>query len=128
MPLHVRKAVLMDGNGDELLEKGIAYGALIAEDEDGPICLWGKWRESILDDVVYVWMLPVRETLPGLKFLRESRKFIDELKATARLLVGSCEPANDISYRWLFWLGFRAVGTFTVRGHEFLRMELRCGA
>jgi hypothetical protein len=98
MPLHVRKAVLMDGNGDELLEKGITYGALIAEDEDGPICLWGKWRESILDDVVYVWMLPVRE------------------------------PANDISYRWLFWLGFRAVGTFTVRGHEFLRMELRCGA
>jgi hypothetical protein len=127
MPLHVRRAVLADGNGDELLEKGIAYGALVAEDENGPICFWGQWRETILDDVVYVWMEPVRDKLPGIAFLRASRNFIDGLKSSARLLVGTCAAENDVSYRWLFWLGFRARRSFTFKGREFLRMELRCG-
>jgi hypothetical protein len=127
MPLHVRKAIVSDGNGDELLQLGITYGALVAEDEEGIICFWGKYRETILDDVVYVWMEPVRDKLPGMAFLRASRKFIDELKPTARLLVGTCAADNKMSYRWLFWLGFRAVGTFKLRGREFLRMELHCG-
>lgn len=125
----IRKAVMTDIIGEpELLAKGVAAGAWIAEDEIGPVCIWGLHAEYLMADEAFVWMhtwgrLPTY----SLRFLRASRRFIEDALARYSRLVGTVDPDYVVSCRWLSWLGFQFAREFTVGTKVYHELELSNG-
>lgn len=61
---------------------------------------------SIFSSKAYIWMIHTRicEQHP-LRFIRWSRKVLDEIRVHYPILVGLCRCDNLASQRWLRWLG-----------------------
>lgn len=107
-----------------LLSAGIAAGAKVALDAEGPICAWGCVEANLLSDEGFVWLHAVRlDQAPRVRFLRECKRWLEGLNYAN--LVGTCECDNAVSFRWLKWLGFEPTGELVVEGRKIIRME-RC--
>jgi hypothetical protein len=111
---------------DALLSAGIAAGARVALDTEGPICAWGCVEANLLSDEGFVWLhVAGLERVPRVRFLRECRRWLKELDQRYASVVGTCECGNIVSFRWLKWLGFEPTGELVVEGRKVIRME-RC--
>jgi hypothetical protein len=123
--IEVRDAKASDfPEADALLSAGIAAGARVALDETGVICAWGVYESNLLSDEGFVWLYAVGiARAPRVRFLRECRRWLEELSGRYVRLIGTCECGNDLSFRWLKWLGFEPVGEFAVESTRVIRME-----
>jgi hypothetical protein len=125
--IEVRDAKASDfPEADALLSAGIAAGARVALDETGVLCAWGVYESNLLSDEGFVWLHVIDlGRAPRVRFLRECRRWIEELGGRYVRLIGTCESGNDLSFRWLKWLGFEPVGEIMVNSRQLIRME-RC--
>lgn len=83
-----------------------SYVALV----DGvPACAWGIDSVTLLGDQK-MWMIttPLVEDHP-VAFLRMSRAFVEAARAKLGPIEGAVDSENEISLRWLRWIGFRVV-------------------
>jgi len=77
-----------------------------------------------------VWLLATND-LPkyGIRFLRESRGWIDRFHQKADLLFNAVDQRNTVHIRWLEWLGFKFIRVIPEYGHlklpfvEFARIK-----
>lgn len=80
--------------------------------EDGaPMCMWGIEQRTLTSNYM-LWMLTTEfvDRNP-IRFLRESRRFVQWGAATYGSLIGVVDSEFEISIRWLRWLGFREVSS-----------------
>lgn len=99
--------------------KGFAWAGLI----DGRVaCLWGIRPATILNDRTYLWLLTSKlvEENPFL-FVRYSQIKARELLKTYSTIYGWVIKDNELSVKWLRWLGC----TFSQSEPGILEFELR---
>lgn len=72
-----------------------------------PVCIFGCSRFSALSNVGNPWLLCTREVeaFPN-RFLRASRAFVQEWAKRFSRLENHVDSRNELSIRWLKWLGF----------------------
>jgi hypothetical protein len=90
---------------DELRQSTRAYVYLL----DGEVlCLWAMRARTLLLDAVYLWMIasPLIDRHPVV-FVRRSKTLLRELLEEYGAIEGHVWCANDLSIRWLKWLGAR---------------------
>lgn len=75
-------------------------------------CAVGLTSRHILDSEPYLWLLYTKicEQHP-LRFVRWSRKVVDEILTLYPSVIGLCDYRNDSGRRWLEWLGARFDGS-----------------
>lgn len=88
-------------------------------DEGRPVCLFGVDSPCMLLGTANIWFLGTDE-VRGLKFARESRKFMLGLQQRYSNLSGHVDVTFDKSIRWLEWLGFK-IGEETVKATTIVR-------
>lgn len=96
--------------------------------ERRPIALFGL--RKLDKDKGVVWLLAAND-LPkyGIRFLRESRGWIDRFHQKADLLFNAVDQRNTVHIRWLEWLGFKFIRVIPEYGHlklpfvEFARIK-----
>jgi hypothetical protein len=83
-----------------------------------PACMWGIEKKTLLSPWL-IWMLTTElvDKSP-IKFLRESRRVVQEWSAEFGTLEGLVDSNFDTSARWLRWIGFRPISV-----DEFTRMR-----
>lgn len=60
-----------------------------------------------------------------MEFLRRSREWRNQLLQRYSTLTNFVDVRNEVSVRWLRWLGFKLSEPITYRGHDFYVFELR---
>lgn len=91
-----------------------------------PAVMFGVGDLNILAGVGAPWVLgtdAIEAGAPG--FLRRSREWRDQLLRRYSTLRNLVDVRNEVSIRWLGWLGFTIYGPITLRGHAFRLFELR---
>lgn len=93
-------------------------------------CIFGVSNLWVLGSIGVPWLLG-SETLPlyARPFLRESRRYVDAMRDRFRLLTNHVDARNEMSIRWLKWLGFAIMSPepFGPFGLPFHRFEWRAG-
>ncbi len=95
---------------------GECYTAL---DNEGIICMFGVVPEG---DAGRVWLLGTDRVLSNpIAFCRLSKKWLLRLRPRYRMLFNVADARNDLTIRWLQWLGFEFGNTLTLgpAGHQF---------
>jgi len=73
-----------------------------------PVCMFGVTPLDILGGIGSPWLLGTEEVKRyGLTFLRFNKKYIPVMLELFPRLVNYVDVRNEISVRWLKWLGFR---------------------
>jgi hypothetical protein len=95
----------------------VAYTVVV---NDEPCCMFGFARASALSDVGVPWLLGTElvNSIP-VKFLRESKRIVDDFMRSGKYakLENWIDSENEVSLRWLKWLGFTVRDDVTlVRG------------
>lgn len=81
-------------------------------------CAVGLIPATFLSDNPYLWMIHTKicEQHP-LRFIRWSRKVMDEALELYPTLIGLCDCDNIYGRRWLEWLGARFDGSRSYNGY-----------
>lgn len=114
---------IMDG-----IEKGDFAAAGFVNDE--LVCIFGIAPAAIIGNVGAPWLISSRNIEKhGRVFLRECRRYMDELAASYGLLINYVDARHTDAIRWLRWLGFTVAETpvpYGVMGlpfHKFTRVK-----
>lgn len=103
-----------------LLERSIAVSDpcyAVVDLEDRPMALFGAAPDDCREGVGVVWLLGSSELIAHPFFvIRQSRKWIQELQRSYRVLWNCVDARNEVHIRWLKWCGF-----------EFIRLIERYG-
>ena len=93
--------------------------------EDKPAAIFGVGRISQEPSVGSIWLLgtPEIETIK-IQFLRESRKWLEEVGQGYELLTNVVHEDNQLHIRWLKWLGM----SFINRQPPFLEFAKLCSS
>jgi hypothetical protein len=93
---------------EALLRKALGPYAFAGLVGDRVACLWGIAFDPGVGSFPRLWLVttPLVEG-HKVKFLRESRKFVNWAYSQFGTLEGCVDVTNAISCRWLEWLGFR---------------------
>ena len=93
----------------ELIRQGIEISpwCYMAEDDHGPIAIWGVGISSLIGGVGIPWCL----TTAGVEsrrwlFARQSKLWVERMRDGWGMLEGWCDADYAVSLRWLQWLGF----------------------
>lgn len=91
-----------------------------------PEMMFGVGDLNILAGVGAPWLLGTDVVLSHqMEFLRRSREFRNQLLQRYSTLRNFVDVRNEVSVRWLRWLGFTLSDPISHRGHEFYIFELR---
>lgn len=93
------------------LRRALGPYAFSAINNDGRVAsLWGVAFTSNVGVLPRLWLVttPLIEG-QRVRFLRESLRFVQWASANFGPLEGCVDQTNEVSKRWLEWLGFRAV-------------------
>lgn len=104
---------LMAGSGVEplaALEEGYVHSTkclTIFTDQDEVVGVFGVVPNTLDPLVGHPWMLAT-DHLDSIRmtFLRQSRKYLDDLAEGFPLLMNCCDKRNTVHIKWLRWLGF----------------------
>lgn len=104
---------LMDGSGSSplvALEDGYIHSTkclTILTDQDEVVGVFGVAPSPVDRLIGHPWMLAT-DLLDSIKvtFLRQSRKYLDDLAEGYPLLMNCCDKRNTVHIKWLRWLGF----------------------
>lgn len=97
------------GEPAALLAAGIrsSVWSYLAEDDGGPVCLFGLERRTLLGGEGHAWCATTyRVTLHKRAFALASRAWADAMRAECDVLSGWVLASYDVSMRWLVWMGF----------------------
>lgn len=92
-----------------------------------PICIFGT--VPVLEHTALVWMVGTDEIeRVSTRFLRESRRYADEMQDKYNLLWNYVDARNTVHHRWLRWLGFKLIrkikhGVHDSDFYEFARIK-----
>jgi hypothetical protein len=88
-------------------------------------CAVGVIPLGIFSEKAYLWMIHTKicEQHP-LRFIRWSRRVLDEVFILYPRLVGLCDVDNLSGQRWLRWLGVRFDNGSVRRGIDYYRFEV----
>jgi len=91
--------------------------------DEEPAAIFGAGRLSQEPSVGSIWLLgtPEIETIK-IQFLRESRKWLEEVGQDYDLLTNVVHEDNQLHIRWLKWLGM----SFITRQPPFLEFAKLC--
>lgn len=91
-----------------------------------PEIMFGVGDVNILGGVGAPWLLGTDavDTVP-LWFVRRSLAWRNQLLMRYSVLRNFVDARNEVSIRWLRWLGFRILDPVKLRGHDFHLFELR---
>lgn len=95
-----------------------------------PVCIFGVVPLSILSGEASPWMLATdRISECRAAFLRRNKVYVGFMLALYPLLVNYVHEQNDLSQRWLKWLGFSLDNETTTlaNGAIFRRFEMKGG-
>ena len=82
----------------------IAYSATL---NGVPSCIFGCGSADLLSGVGVPWLLGTSDIdRHYVRFLRGSIYWVDRMKLNYRRLVNRVDDRNEVSKRWLAWLGF----------------------
>lgn len=115
-PLH---ALLHGFTHSDYLKAGCVNGQ--------PINIFGT--VPVLEGTALVWMVGTDGILDvSTRFLRESRKYADEMQENYPLLWNFVDAKNTVHHRWLQWLGFTLIrkikyGVLQGDFYEFARIK-----
>lgn len=117
------------GDPAELIAGGIKNSAwaYVAEDEGGPVAVWGLSRATLLGGEGHAWCATTdRVALHRRRFAVASRAWVAAMLAECDRLSGWCDARYAVSLRWLRWLGAE-IGppVMTAGGVPFRRFEWR---
>ncbi|WP_339084245.1 phage protein Gp13 family protein [Hyphomicrobium sp. ghe19] len=91
-----------------------------------PEAMFGVGDLNILAGVGAPWLLGTDVVLAHqMEFLRRSREWRNQLLQRYSTLTNFVDVRNEVSVRWLRWLGFKLSEPITYRGHDFYVFELR---
>lgn len=96
--------------------------------EDRPAAMWGCSSQSALTRTGSVWMLATDDlAIIPIRAVQESRRSIKTMLQLFDVLVNWVDARNELSIRWLRWLGaeFDAPRPFGALGLPFMRFEVR---
>lgn len=80
-----------------------------------PVCMFGVTQQALTDPEAEPWLLSSKEIERHAgAFLRRNRKIIRSWRSRYSSLSGVVYVHNEVSKRWLRWLGF-AIGDTAVR-------------
>lgn len=104
---------LMDASGQTplgALEEGYVHSTKILtifDDADRVVGIFGVAPNPVDPLIGHPWML-ASDLLEGIKktFLKECRKYVDDLGQGFPLLMNCCDKRNVVHIKWLRWLGF----------------------
>jgi hypothetical protein len=87
-------------------------------------CAIGVIPISIFSERAYLWMIHTKicEQHP-LRFIRWSRRVLDDILLLYPTLIGLCHPDNVYGKRWLEWLGSRFVDGDIYNSHLRFRIS-----
>jgi len=76
-------------------------------------CAIGVIPVTILSDRAYLWLIHTKlcEAHP-LRFIRWSRRVMDEIHQSYPTIIGLCRPDNLAGRQWLEWLGAKFQGAY----------------
>ena len=92
---------------EKLLSNSEAKYAVLVRDR--PVAIFGFVRASILADVPTAWLLGTPGVLRAwVAFARRSRQVLYDVAKTGgyRKIAAFVDSTNEVSLRWLTWLGF----------------------
>lgn len=91
-----------------------------------PEMMFGVGDLNILAGVGAPWLLGTDVVLNHqMEFLRSSIEWRNQLLRRYSVLRNFVDVRNEVSVRWLRWLGFSLSDPISHRGHEFMVFELR---
>lgn len=91
-----------------------------------PELMFGVADLNILAGVGAPWLLGTDAVLSNqMEFLRSSHEWKNQLLQRYSTLRNFVDVRNDVSIRWLKWLGFSILEPIEHRGHRFHIFELR---
>jgi len=96
-----------------------SHGWVITSDKTGePIAVFGA-APLALPRMGAAWMLGTDGIEDeALSIARHSRRYMDEMQADYDLLWNYIDARNEVSMRWLKWIGFRLVSLHPFHGRE----------
>lgn len=120
------KAEILAASGstpEEALYQGLLSSAFggrvltICLPDGTPVGMMGVTPSGIAD-VGFIWML-ASEGLSTIQrqFIRESRKYIDEITKGYRVVYNYTDARNTLHHRWLQWTGFNFIQRHEQWGH-----------
>ena len=90
-----------------------------------PEIMWGIGDINILTGVGAPWLLGTDAVEKNFRaFLRISNGWPAQLLRRYSVLRNFVDVRNEVSIRWLEWLGFRLLDPFEFRGYEFRLFEM----
>lgn len=108
---------------EALLFKAICQDlAFAAEVNHELVCLWGIHFEQSVGSFPKLWLL-TSDLVDrySMMFLRESMRFVRWAEAEYGALEGAVDEANEVSFKWLLWLGFEPFESAS----PYIRMRTR---
>jgi len=109
--------IIRDGFGDDpefILRTEIYSGRRIFTGfmDSQPVCLFGGYQKSAVDNDYYVWMLGTEKLRQNPHFfMRFCRPILGQLIQGRDRVFAIVDPANEVAHRWMTRLGFLAVDT-----------------
>lgn len=92
--------------------------------DDQPVALFGVTRYTVMSPKGVPWLLGTDGIRLAVKyFLKESRKYVEAMNYSYKVLENYVDKDNELSVRWLKWLGFDLKEEIEVHGHTFIRFE-----
>lgn len=97
--------------------------------DGAPEVMWGVKSANVLTGLGIPWLLGTDAVERHyVQFLRRSRPYLAELMRGHEELRNIVDERNQISVRWLRWMGFRfAPEPVAINGHRFREFRLRAG-
>lgn len=89
-----------------------------------PVIMFGVEDINVLGGVGAPWIVPTFDAdACTVAFVRFSRPWFSQLSARYSILRGVADRENHRAIRWLSWLGFSFVASFSAGGRDFLLIE-----
>ena len=113
---------------DSVTASSMAWAGCV---DDEPVCLFGVAPMSLAGVVGFPWLLGTDGVLDhAAAFLRRNKAYLGQMLAEYPILRNVVDARNEVSIRWLRWLGFQ-FGTARPMGAAnlpFIPFEMRRAA